>query len=278
MVFNPTFELLQNQIKMKKILVPTDFSNTADKALNYAIELAICFDSELHILNSYDVPHSGSTMIINIDDLLEKDSIKNLEQCKSELKERFPDLDIYIHSISGAADDSVIRFLKNYTIDLVVMGTTGASGIKGALFGSNTSGLIKNIQTPLLVIPNQAEKEDPSRIGISTDLKFQLDDEIYNPVREIALAFGSKVSFFNINETYKKEELESIEKDFGTEIDFVYGTDLEEGINEYLIDSNINLLVLVSEKHSLVHKIFKPSVTKTMAKNLNIPMLILSQK
>ena len=263
---------------MKNILVPTDFSNTADKALKYAIKLAICFDAELHLLNSYDVPHSGATMIINIDNLLEKDSNTNLELCKNEIASKFPDLKVTVHSKSGPADDSVIRFLNTKKIDLVVMGTTGASGIKGKIFGSTTSGLIKNIKTPLLVIPNQADLDDPCRIGISTDLKFKLDDEIYNPAREIALTFGSKVSFFNVNDLYKNEQLEAIEKEFGTEIDFIYGTDIEEGINEYLIDSNINLLVLVSEKHNLMHKIFKPSVTKTMAKNLNIPMLILSQK
>lgn len=263
---------------MKKILVPTDFSKTADLALDYAIKLAICFDAEIHLLNSYDVPHSGATIMINIDSLLEKDANESLDACVSNLKDKMPDLPIYTHAHPGAPDDAVIRFLNTHKMDLVVMGTTGASGVKGKIFGSNTSGLIKNIHVPLLVVPNQSEQVDPVRIGISTDLKFTLNDEIYNPVREIALAFGSKVSFFNVSNLYKNEQLEAIEKDFGTELDFVYGHDIEEGIIEYLEDTDINLLVLVSEKHSLVHNIFKPSMTKTMAKNLNIPMLILSQK
>lgn len=263
---------------MKKILVPTDFSKTADLALDYAIKLAKCFDSEIHLLHSYDVPHSGATLMVNIDSLMEKDAIENLENCLARVKEKSPDLNITTHAKSGSPDDAVIRFLKTHEMDIVIMGTTGASGIKGMIFGSNTSGLIKNIETPLLVVPNKSDQEDPVRIGISTDLKFGVNDEIYNPVREIALAFGSKVSFFNVNDLHNDQKLDAMEKDFGTDIDFVYGHDLEEGINEYLDDSDTNLLVLISEKHSLSHKIFKPSMTKTMAKNARVPMLILSQK
>lgn len=263
---------------MKKILVPTDFSKTADLALDYAIKIARCFNSEIHLLNSFDVPHSGSALMVNIDNLLKQDSIEELTNCLTKRKEASPDITFHTHAISGTPDDAVMRFLNTNDMDMVIMGTTGASGIKGKLFGSNTSGLIKNIKTPLLIIPEKSGQSDPARIGISTDLKFKLDDEIYNPVREIALAFGSKVSFFNVNDLHKDEQLDAIEKDFGTEIDFIYGHDLEEGITEYLEDSDLNLLVLVSEKHSLAHKIFKPSMTKTMAKNLDIPMLILYQQ
>jgi nucleotide-binding universal stress UspA family protein len=263
---------------MKKILVPTDFSKTANKALDYAIKIAKCFGSEIHLLNSYELPHSGATLIINIDDLLAKDSHEALEKCVSKIEINHPDIVIKTHSKSGNASDTIIRYLKIHTIDLIIMGTTGASGIKGKIFGSTTSNLIKNISTPMFVVPSKTKLEDPVRIGISTDLKFKLNDPIYNPVKKLAAAFGSRVSFFNVNDIYKKEQLDTIEKQFGNEIDFVYGHDLEEGINEYLEDSNLNLLVLISEKHSLAHKIFKPSMTKIMAKKLTVPMLILPQK
>ncbi len=263
---------------MNKILVPTDFSDTANKALEFAVKLAKCFDSEIHLLNSYDVPHSGATLMISIDELLEKDSILNLTNSASKLKESHPSVKVITHSHAGPTYDVVLRFIKNNQIDLVVMGTTGAYGLKGKLFGSNTAGLIKNLKIPLMVIPHNAKLTDPNRMGISTDLKFGINDEVYDPARRIALAFGSKVSFFNITEHCAEGELCQIETDFGTDIDFVYGTDLEQGINDYLDEENIDLLVLVSEKHSLMHSIFKPSVTKTMAKHLNIPMLILVQK
>jgi nucleotide-binding universal stress UspA family protein len=215
--------------------------------------------------------------MVSIDDLIAKDSAQHLENLLEKLEASYPNLKFQTHSISGGVDDAVRHFLRSNQVDMVVMGTTGASGLKGKLFGSNASSLIQNIKTPLLVVPHNAKIKDPTRIGISTDLKIAMTDEIYNPIRKIALAFGSKINFFNVSDVYKEDQLISMEESFGMDIDFIYGHDIEESIKEYLDEVHIDILVFVAEKHSIFHKIFKPSISKTMARELEIPMLILAQ-
>ncbi len=263
--------------KMKTILLPTDFSETANKALDYAIKLALKFEAKLHILNTYEMPHTGTTMLVSIEDLLEKESLKELEKLEAKLKNEHPGLNFKTIAKAGSVADVVNKYTTTNDIDLVLMGTTGASGFSGQLFGSNTANLIRNVKTPLVVIPHEAEQCDPCKIAISTDFKFGVDDDIYNSIRQIALAYGSKINFINVTDKYKEEELAAIEKDFGCDIDFVYGHDIEEGIREYLDDKKVDMIVFVAEKHGIFHSIFKPSISKTMAKELKIPMMILAQ-
>lgn len=262
---------------MKNILVPTDFSGAADAALKYALKLATNTDSKVFILNSYEIPHGGMTMMVSINDLLQEESIKGLGRLESRLSEDYPETDIQIISHQGTLDSAVQKAIKEYKIDLVVMGTTGASGLEGKLFGSNTANLIRNIEAPLIVLPQVSEMDEPKKIAISTDFKFGLDDDIYNPVRELALNYCSRVNFINVTTEIRAEELDAKEQNFGMDVDFVYNEDVEEGIKEYLADKKVDLLVIVAEKHSIFHNMFKPSHSKMMARELNIPMMILTQ-
>lgn len=262
---------------MKNILVPTDFSSAADIALRYAIQLATRFTAKLYILNSYEIPHSGATMMVSINDLLQEESQKGLKRLKEKISEDYPEMQIQTISMQGALDVCVQKSIDEFGLDLVVMGTTGASGIEGKLFGSNTTNMIRNITAPMLVLPHDAEIDNPCKIAISTDFKFEIDDEIYNPVREIALNYGAKINFINVTTEYEEEQLSAMEKKFGMDVDFVYNENVEEGIREYLSDKKVDLLVIVAEKHGIFHSIFKPSHSKMMARELDIPMMILTQ-
>ncbi len=262
---------------MKNILVPTDFSSAADIALRYALQLASRFDAKLFILNSYEIPHSGATMMVSINDLLQEESQKGLQRLKTRLGEDYPSLDIQTLSMQGSLEGCVQKSIDEFNLDLVIMGTTGATGIEGKLFGSNTASLIRNISAPLVVLPHDAEINEPCKIGIATDFKFDVEDEIYNPVREMALNYGSSINFINVTTKFKEEELSAMEKKFGMDIDFVYNEDVEEGIREYLTDKKLDLLVIIAEKHGIFHSIFKPSHSKMMARELDIPMMILAQ-
>lgn len=262
---------------MNNILVPTDFSSSADIALRFALKLADRFSTKLFILNSYEIPHSGATMMVSINDLLQEESVKGLERLKERVEEDYPELEVQTISMMGALDVCVQKAIDEFNCNLVVMGTTGATGIEGKLFGSNTASMIRNISAPLIVLPHDAEINDPCKIAITTDFKFGIDDEIYNPAREFALNFGSNISFINVTTEYKEEQLDEMEKKFGMDVDFVYNENVEEGIKEYLSDKKVDLLVVVAEKHNIFHSIFKPSHSKMMARELNIPMMILAQ-
>jgi len=262
---------------MKKILIPTDFSKTALIALEYAIEMTDKLEGELIVLNTYDVPYGGASTMVNIDDLLRQESIEALNKLKIDIKERFPDVNISYKLIAGPFLDIVTRFSKEIGSDLIVMGTTGANGIEGALFGSNTSNLLKNTNIPIITVPRNSKPKIPKSITISTDLKIALDAELYNPVRLFVLGFGAKLNFLNITKTNDQEKLKEIEAKFGMPVDFVFGETVEDGIKDYLSTADTDLVVIVAEKHSFFNKIFTPSVSKKLVQHLKVPMMLLKQ-
>ncbi len=262
---------------MKKILIPTDFSKTALIALEYAIKLTDQLEGELVVLNTYDVPYGGASTMVNIDDLLRKEAIESSSKLKEDIEKRFPNAAISYKVISGPFLEIATRFSKEIEADLIIMGTTGATGIEGALFGSNTSNLLKNIDVPIITVPRNSKPQLPKAITISTDLKIALDDKLYDPVRKFVLGFGAKLNFLNITKTNDKERLKEKEDRFGMPVDFVFGETVEDGIKDYLSTADTDLVVIVAEKHSFFNQIFTPSVSKKLVQHLKVPMMLLKQ-
>ncbi len=267
----------QNSTIMKKILIPTDFSKAATKAVNYALNLAQLTNAKIYLMNTYAVPHAGATMMVSIDDLLKHESVKNLNAEEARIKELFPELEVSSYCYPGSIDTVLSDFCNDHLIDFIVMGTTGASGWEGKLFGSNTANLIGSVKCPIIAVPIESAIAKPNNIVISTDLKTANNAEVYAPVKLFANLLGSTVRFVHITTKESAQDLRSIEKDFGNEVDFVYEDDVEEGLEFYLNMNKVDLLVLVAKKHGFFERLFNPSVSKKLAKELKIPMLFLYQ-
>jgi nucleotide-binding universal stress UspA family protein len=121
---------------ISKILIPTDFSSVANNALDYAIHLAQKTNASLHLLHVNNIPIMDAsfpnevyqTYTAEIEDFAKKsfENIENLYLNKSNLK-------FETHTAYGFVNDEIQEFAKNNDIDLIVLGTTGASGIQEIL-------------------------------------------------------------------------------------------------------------------------------------------------
>jgi nucleotide-binding universal stress UspA family protein len=263
---------------MKKLLIPTDFSESASKAVDYAMSLAQITSAKIYLLNTYAIPHAGATMMVSIDDLLKHESTKNLAKEEARLKEAFPSIEVSSYCLPGSLDSVLKDFCIDNSIDFIIMGTTGASGWEGKLFGSNTANLIGNVKCPIIAIPFECKINKPCNIVISTDLKTANNATVYEPVKQLATILGSSIRYVHITTKDNTMELRSLENDFGNEVDFVYEGAIEEGLDTYLSVNKVDLLVIVAKKHSFFERLFNPSVSKKLAKELTIPMLFLYQE
>ena len=140
---------------MKKILVPTDFSDTSFNAVKFAADLALKYQAELCLLNCYHLPSSSSSVMINLQDILEQDSNLGLEEQQKQLKEiqKYSELKITTFSVFGLLNECIQNYINTYSIEVVVMGTTGAGKKTNQFFGSNTSKLMKRLDVPLFIVP-----------------------------------------------------------------------------------------------------------------------------
>jgi nucleotide-binding universal stress UspA family protein len=260
---------------INKIFVPTDFSETAHKALRYAIDIAGKCQSEIMVVHSYEVPHYGASVMVRVDDLVKQDAEDDMNKLETEIRAEFPELTFKFHCESGEFANTINHLVGVVKPDLCVMGTNGATGMKGVFFGSNASNLIQSIEIPILAVPGNTNVSELRRIAVATDLKFEKNDTVYNIVKRLASTYGAGVSFVSVSSCTSQEQIDTMEAEFGMEVDFVCNKSVESGIEDYLSVNDVDMLVMVAESHSIFEKVFNPSISKQLTKKLDIPMLIL---
>lgn len=146
-----------NKIKIKKILVPIDGSECSLRAAKYAIKLAKAESAELfciHTIGSlpYDYTDYPPAIDQYLKDQKEKaqswfEKVRNLAKNESFPKlmtETFP----YVTSVIG----SIIDYAANKDIDLIVIGTTGKTGLKRFLMGSVANAVVQHAHCPVLLV------------------------------------------------------------------------------------------------------------------------------
>lgn len=186
---------------MKKILVPTDFSNEAENALKVAAQLAEKHNSELILLHMLDLPlvqlNAGSAPADlpeavyfmklahkQFEDLMAKPYLENITVTET----------VDFHDINTG----ILEVSKQHDIDLIVMGSHGATGLKEMFIGSNAEKLVRTSDIPVLVIKNEHKKFNVEEFVFASD--FENDNhETYKQAVKLAEAFDAKIHLLMVN-------------------------------------------------------------------------------
>jgi len=138
----------------KHILVPTDLSEGADQALQYACELARTLDAEIHLLNvvgipALGVPELGVAVTSTVIDQLVTENQTALDQiASSRCNARIGQVQIK----AGDPRDLINRTAQELGVDLIVMGTHGRRGITRALLGSVAESIVRTAPCAVLTV------------------------------------------------------------------------------------------------------------------------------
>ena len=145
---------------MKKILVPTDFSSGAESALKVAAQLAKKYNSELHVLHLLELPFDMVDPMHETSELPEAMFFMKLAHKKFEEfldKDYLSGVDVKEAIQNNGAFEGIIDTAHEKDIDLIVMGSRGASGFKEMVIGSNTEKVVRTSDVPVLVIKREDE-------------------------------------------------------------------------------------------------------------------------
>ena len=144
-------------IKLKRILVPTDFSDFSRPAFEYASALAARFESELHLVHVIDDPivHVHDPTMIAMGAIYEKQEERH-EAAQVALKNMVSDWQNTVQpvceTVQGAAFVEIVRYAKKNDIDLIVIGTHGRTGLKHVLIGSVAERVVRKAPCPVLTV------------------------------------------------------------------------------------------------------------------------------
>jgi nucleotide-binding universal stress UspA family protein len=273
---------------MKKILVPTDFSELSGNALNYAVQLAKKTESELLLLHAYLVPvFTEDSVFMTPEQYIRKEVADNLTKLKESIEKSHPELKISYTAIDGTTVEAIAFCAEKHHIDLIVIGVQGSGYLQEKIIGNTASALIRKTKTPLMVIDKQVRYRVPKKIVLAVDFSETNDRAVLNPLKELAKTFKSHICILNIfteaqiiptfgemAESFRIEK--SLKHTYHTFFE-VEHPDIVTGINDFVKKHQIDLVTVISRNHSLIGRIFREPISKAMTFHSLAPLLILHE-
>lgn len=265
---------------MKRIVLLTDFSETARNACFFALEMFKNHKVYFLLLNAYDIEFSGSPYVMQVKDEMAEESLKGLKKELSILQTEFPSAQIELASRFGPIIDVLLKEITQLNPYLLVLGCKGESPLENFLLGSNAYDIIKNIHHPMLAIPKHATFVNADKMVFATDLQI-VNQSLAEPVRDLCLEFKSELCFVNVMEDEYINRLEAEERIASLFIGvkhsffFIDEVDVCKGICSFADENDAKIIIMVRHNYSFFERLFHPSVTKQMVLHPQFPMLIL---
>jgi nucleotide-binding universal stress UspA family protein len=271
---------------MKTILVPTDFSERAENALTYAIELARKEQAKIILLHVYhmepsisyiDVPVPDDEIRLNEEKWLDK--LKGLqtkiEHAGGIVSERVARLDLAV--------DGIIKEAEERNVDLIVMGTHGASGLKELIMGSNTSRVIDRAHCPVIAVPEGALFHPVKKITFASNYS-DIDVDTIDRLIEIASPFNAQINILHVfedDEAKARGEMRRFIEEADKKIlypnlsyEIIGGENVEAKLEEYLETQATDLLVLSHHERDFRDKLFGKSITHKLVLHTKVPVMV----
>lgn len=280
---------------MKKILVPTDFSETALNAFNFAKSMLAGSEAEITILHAFH-PSAASDKVLNtsIDDLYSyrksvlKDFVSEprsrgntavaVQYCESvQIEERL---------VLGFAVDEILNMIESECYDMVIMGTSGEGGFFNKIFGSVSYTVAQKATCPVLLIPPQGKFQGIEKMAYASNYE-AIDFSMIHQLTSLAEDYDSDIHFIHVNERKNEKEVNHerllFEKEFKTKspaivskVSTVEHATVWEGLYNYAEQEEIDMIVLATKQRSFLENVFHRSMTKRlMLTSKNIPLLVL---
>jgi len=275
---------------MKTIIIPTDFSDVANNAMNYGLEIAKAIDASVILFHVFQIPVSITDVpvaLVSVEEL-QTSADKRLAEIKEEA-ERISGggLKINTEAILGNVVDELETICNKTQPFAVVMGTKGSSATERVFFGSNTLTAIRHLTWPVICVPSGKQfGQGLKKIGFACDFRDVVDTTPTHFIKEFIKEFNAELLVLNVDHAHKHFKPETPEEslllhtlleDVKPSYHFIEHKDIEDGINDFTQKNNIDLLIAIPKKHKLLEGLFKPSATKQLVIHSQIPVMCIHE-
>lgn len=277
---------------METILIPTDFSATAKNAAEYAVTLAKQAAAKTIILYHAYVSNTvvtGDPMVpaLNVFSIneLKNEAETKLKDAVDGLKNDLPDsIKIEAFTEYGFVTDCIQSLCNNRKIDLVVMGVSGEGSFQENFIGSNAINVAKHITVPVIVVPHQAKAHHIKKIAIASDFKEVAENTPFGVIRRILNDTKASLHVLYVDHNdrnkpngfeYEHMMIETFLEKYKPIVKMVDNPDFINGINQFVEENEIDLVIVVPKKHGLFESLFKRSHTKMLAFHARVPLMVI---
>jgi nucleotide-binding universal stress UspA family protein len=281
---------------MKKILVPTDFSSSAENATFYALDLAKTINANLLLCNAITIP-AAAPMAAQVAwplvdyNTLQNEVTRDFELLTQKMKKgdvaadlsAYPD--IKYQSKPGSVIEVVKELVEKEKASLVVMGMSGAGMVSRLFLGSSSRDMIDKANFPVLLVPHNATFNGIHKIAFATDLS-ENDIEVIHYLAGFAYNFNADILIAHVSaeepdNVFHQKKINTFLNDITCKINYpkiyyrhIKQQDVDQGLDWLTVHGLIDMLVMVHRHNNLIDSLFNRSHTQKVAKHINIPLLV----
>lgn len=271
-------------IPMKKLLCPTDFSETADKSVAYAAKLAQKYGWHLDLFNVQSLADRTPDEAILGEQMNAQMAADRLEELSREISRVFRiSCNGKVSTTFGGLSGVIEREAGNY--DLVIMGTKGPDNVYEFLFGSNSYRVARHTQTPVLIVPETAGFTEIRKTAFAFDY-WRNNSLPIGQLAQLIKPMGSSLVILEVlepsisrkAEEEMKADQEILRDDYGQDLEMHFDTlhtsTVPESLDKYVKEKDVDWLALCTQHQSFLERIFHKSLIKEMSKLATYPLLI----
>ena len=281
--------LLQRQT----ILFPTDFSEIAHNAFEYALHLAKTLSARILLLHvNFETPFRPGWV--------PEEFVESLRAEKTEKAMRFfqeyqreaqlslgKSIEVNPMIVSGVAPEEIVRISRREDIGLIVMGTLGAESIAEKVLGSVTTKVIESAECPVLAIPAEARYHPLKHIMYATSFEEE-DTRVIRQLLAFSELFGASLSCAHIRSQpgyWDRVDVKVFEDLYPLELEearlrfFISNDpDVLHGLHRFVEDHKVDMIVMLKHRQHYMDKMLRESHTRQMALHTAIPLLALHDR
>ncbi len=278
---------------MKKILVPTDFSEQSENALKLAAQLAQKYEAEIYLLHMLELPMDMINPVAGTktsNDLPE--ALFFMKLAKKRFKEILsrPYLQgLTVHEIVQfhEAFDGIIETSREHGCDFIVMGSQGATGFKEMFVGSNTEKVVRTSDIPVLVIKHEHEDFKVDNMVFASNLSSESKSTL-GQVVEFAALMQAKLHLVYVNtanDFMTSRDTDEFLTEYVEGLDFtnyefhVYNdSTVENGILNFAKKINADLVGIATHGRKGLSHFFNGSISEDLVNHAKLPVITFKLK
>lgn len=273
---------------MKKIIVPVDFSATAENAALYAANIANFYGAEIWLFYNYGynvtLAEYGYAAVTDAE--MESAACFELEAFSKKIQAQLK-LPVRMHTKATGGDlmKSLNDFCAETEADLVVFGLSGKNALTRLVVGSNTIRAIQQLKYPVLVVPPKAEFMPVRKIGFACDYNKVVQATPLEFLKKTVKDFNADLYVLNVEyiegqsgeAAAKSLAISGLLQDCKPYYSAIYSPDVTMGINWFAEKEKIDWMYMIPRQHNLMDKIFGRSQTKELLYHTKVPVLCMHE-